>query len=87
MGGGGGNSDFCRLNFENIKIIVYIFLKISKFGGGGGHTCLRQWIDVRSTIDRSVCLRRKVIDEEMCALIYLLYERLRGEILKKREQK
>ena len=54
--------------------------------GGGGHTCLRQWIDVRSTIDRSVCLRRKVIDEEMCALIYLLYERLRGEILKKREQ-
>ena len=44
-------------------------------------------MDVRSTIDRSVCLGRKVIEEEMCALIYLLNERLRGEILKNKKRK
>ena len=30
----GGQLLFFRLNFENIKIIIYIFKKISKFWGG-----------------------------------------------------
>ena len=42
-GEGGGNSYFCRLNFGNIKIIIYIFKKISKFWGGHPYTQLRPW--------------------------------------------
>ena len=48
---------------------------------------LKPYIDVRSTIDRLVCLGRKLKEEETWALIYLLYERLRSEILKKKEKK
>ena len=33
---GESNSYFCRLNFENIKIIIYILKKISKFWEGHG---------------------------------------------------
>ena len=37
---------FCKLNFENIKIIVYIFKKFQNFGGHGPHpyTYLRPWV-------------------------------------------
>ena len=38
----GANSYFCKLNFENIKIIIYIFKKISKFWGGHGPPTLQR---------------------------------------------
>ena len=53
----GANSYFCRLNFENIKIIIY-FLKVFKMGRGGGEG------DMAPTLLHSFVPEQRVVIDE-----------------------
>ena len=48
---GGANSSYCRLNFENIRIIIYYFKKSQNFGGAPLHIALLWSLYVGVTIN------------------------------------